>query len=40
MTDPAQLIKAAAGAGYDVTAEKMTEAEKKFRVEQNRKTKL
>lgn len=40
ITDPVQLVKAAVEAGFDVTAEEMTEAEKEFRAEQVRKTKL
>ncbi len=40
ITDPAQLVKAAASAGYDVTAEEMAAAEKIFRSEKAGKTKL
>ncbi len=35
-----QLVKAAAGAGYDVTTEEMAEAEKQFISERTKKTKL
>ena len=40
ITDPAQLVKAAVEAGYEVTAEEMTEAEKEFRAEKAQKTRL
>ncbi len=40
ITYPAQLVKAAADASYDVTAEELTEVEKEFRTEQARKTRL
>ncbi len=34
ITDPAQLVKIAADAGYDVTAEELIEADRKQRAEQ------
>ena len=40
ITDPGQLVKVAADAGYDVTAEEMIAAEKEFRTEKAKKTKL
>ena len=40
ITDTEQLVKAAVDAGYDVTAEEMTAAEKEFRSEKAKKTKL
>ncbi len=40
ITDPVQLVKIAADAGFDVTAEEMTEAEKEFRAEKAKKTRL
>ena len=40
ITDPGQLVKAAVDAGYDVTAGELTEAEKEFRAEKAKKTKL
>ncbi len=40
ITDPVQLVKAAVDAGYDVTAGELTEAEKEFRAEKAKKTKL
>jgi len=33
ITDPAEMVKKAVEAGYDVTLEEMTEAEKEFRAE-------
>ena len=38
ITDPAQLLKIAVDAGYDVTVEEMIEAEKEKRAEQARNT--
>ena len=40
IADPAELVKAAADAGYDVTVEEMAAAEKEYRAEQAHKTKL
>ena len=40
ITDPAQLVKAAVDAGYDITAEEMIAAEKEFRSGKTKKTKL
>ncbi|MBO6302909.1 MAG: Nif11-like leader peptide family RiPP precursor [Ruminiclostridium sp.] len=40
ITDPAEMVKIAASAGYDVTVEEMLEAEKEFKAEQSHKTKL
>ena len=37
ITDPAEMVKKAASAGYDVTLEEMTEAEKEFRAEMAKK---
>jgi predicted ribosomally synthesized peptide with nif11-like leader len=40
ITDPSQLVQIAAAEGYDVTVEEMSEAEKEFRSEKTKKTKL
>ncbi|MBO6302911.1 MAG: Nif11-like leader peptide family natural product precursor [Ruminiclostridium sp.] len=40
ITDPAEMVKIAASAGYDVTVEEMLEAEKEFKAERSQKTKL
>ncbi len=40
ISDPAQLVKAATDAGYNVTAGEMIAAEKDFRTEKAKKTKL
>ena len=39
ITDPAEMVKKAVEAGYDVTLEEMTEAEKEFRAELAAKSK-
>ena len=38
ITDPAEMVKKAVEAGYDVTLEEMTEAEKEFRAEMAKKS--
>jgi len=38
ITDPAEMVKKAVEAGYDVTLEELTEAEKEFRAEMAQKS--